>query len=1347
MKRRTSVEGDYLSKLSTEYILSAVDSLPAAGLDVKSWRHCVFMLFLYYNRITSKLIYIHYIFDLWHSVQLFAAANSLPLILSIVNGKQDITSNSLFSILLFIIPNSLDQDNIYYITSLLLLTGSCYFVFLISLSHVKRKKAFHPWQVFFSYMFSVEFSRILVIPNLVLLSRSFIASVVGIHPKNYIWTAPLLFSSLLIVLTYYTSIYQLSYFGSPKIPRSLLIIPDQIQMSIIPFIGWGVFSGLSQNNAIYLIVGLYVMIGLIYLYIGIYPKSFRNTVDPISLAISVLMLFEACSGVVFARGLNRLSYTYFIVASITIAIGVYLVMINIEKLNLKHYKWKLNSANKFKDLNITSSRIFLKYLCAAYYSHHRFLFDGSIIKFASEHYHDIYTSHMMLRLAMHLPLNTPYVNLILTNCSTLNMNSTEAAYYVFEYKTILGWRSETLDPAILEDISKTFRLAKSFIKIAFSYSSFIQQEGASSSFIFGQALAEFARYLESQIDKYLLLYPTQIPVLKMASFFYERIIMDKQKTREINHHITLYEYFTSILPSWRELQTILNTPITVTDILQSQEKLNTGTSEDKTDSTTLVNDKLLANDLVFYETHGWRSIHIYLLVLFFFGILPFLVTIFISCRSSQKDFRALISMTEYFGEHVYHLVGLMVYGIKPVFQRQPTFDDLIKINEYIDDFSNAHANISTKIMLLFNTYRNLEKSCAHLYRDDNFPSITFAGTTRYYNYDSIMRRIQTNTRELYRSRTMNKTNINEVNVIMNMFANSSVYFKIFLNLYNGCLDEYWDIIEHDTIKWSTNWFFVVCGIVILINSISLFMYVSLRKMSKSFIRTSSSKESRLMEVNLSQRYKHPYYYLTIGIPLSLMTLIFIFLSALINRIAQIKLQDSVKTVTYQDLSDIIQMAILGTALTSIEMKGMKVNVSNEKLYENIASVTSIWHKSDIDWKHINENSSSTQMFEVVQMAMMQLKGAEIDYNASLAKAARDIYQNELRPIFLERITNRSSIYWNSRLMINMKNGVLQALVFHLIMFVFYLIGSVVIYFMQSVIFTEFVLKIIPYVHQQESNSHTVMTGSSEAKLILDMLGVPGAVIDINDNIIFVNHEWMSMFSGTQTTFIGVRYQVYVAHDPDIAIFPSFQDKRIVVINRSAKIVKLRKQISTMTDEYDRLNESAMPVNILSNIEKTKKFICATISIISFNLQNEDIDLVRSFTDIMFKRIMEELEMIPDAKLLMWSYSDITITFGFGETKLLDAALQALNLVAMITQMFIETEDIYGLYCSSSIMLGEIGGNFDGAKSRSWRITNSITLSPDVTQIILNYIADITYVLDNEIAIIVLENTYDDLSDD
>lgn len=123
-----------------------------------------------------------------------------------------------------------------------------------------------------------------------------------------------------------------------------------------------------------------------------------------------------------------------------------------------------------------------------------------------------------------------------------------------------------------------------------------------------------------------------------------------------------------------------------------------------------------------------------------------------------------------------------------------------------------------------------------------------------------------------------------------------------------------------------------------------------------------------------------------------------------------------------------------------------------------------------------------------------------------------------------------------------------------------------------------------------------------------------------------------------------------------------------------------------------------------------------------------------------------MENLEDAKLFMWSYSDITIAFGFDSDNLILSALQAIHLISVCTQFIIETEDFYGLYCSSSLMIGKIDEKFDGTKCRSWRIPNSITLSADVAGLISNYIADMTYILDNDIAIIILEGTDDEDED-
>ncbi|EAY09225.1 hypothetical protein TVAG_309140 [Trichomonas vaginalis G3] len=1129
----------------------------------------------------------------------------------------------------------------------------------------------------------------------------------------------------------------------------MLILPENIQIYVLPIVGWGCYSLGNRIQGCATVFIFSFLLGIIYLCFGAYPKSFRNVIDPLSMAIGFLLFFETCAGVVLALELNRLSYTYFIMASLVIALGIYLIILKFEKNIYKHYKRKLNSVEKFEDLHIKNSSVFQKYLCVAYNTHHKFLLDGTMIKYACDKFHDIHTYHMLLRLALTLPLDTPNLDLIEINASAIIMSYTTLAYSIFEYKTVQAWRQDFMDALSAENIITTNKFVKNFTKIAFSYASFIQREGSKSSFVFGQALSEIATILQSHIDRWLLFHPTRTQVLKTAAYFYEHCFLDKGKARELTQQINLYDYFTMLLPNWREIQTIKKYPIDLSkyeNIVETGQTNNVPPSEDVTDSTAQT-DKLLANDIVYSETRSCLNINFVIILLCLAGLIPFITMIYLTCRSYQKDFRALVLMTDYWSQHVYYVVGMIVYGLEPGYDTNFTSEDRSHVSKFINEFAVAYSTYYTKIMLLLNYYRNLNRTCSHLYTTQYFPSRTLAGSPRFYNFASMMRKILASVKEAYPDQSSNRSTIEETNFVVEMFTNASDYFAIFLQDYYKCLDDSYEVSKSDIYYWSYTWGSIILVVCFLILLFCCYMNWILRKMNESFNKIDSSNASRLMEVNLSQRYHSVSYYISMILIFSFMVFIVIVVSLIANRLIMLELQKTTQEVTTNDLTDIGLMGVIGTALSSLEISNMSVNVSRYQLIKNIVAVTSIWFPNDEKWGYNNESSNA--LYDIMVSVMNQMNGLTIEYNRTKNQIARHEYNERLRPMFKERVDNRTLKYYEKSKYVSIINGQLQAILFSTITLLFFVIGVLIVSFTKSVIFTEFILKLIPYVHQQtDTNTQDALrvASSYDSRLLLDILGVPGALIDENNLILYVNHEWMTIFTGTQSTFVGINYQIYAGRDPDIVIYDTFENNRIVSIGRSKRIMKLRKQINLMEEEYEKLNQSTKPNNVLTEEQKDKKVVCASLSVISYNLQNEDIDLIRNFTDLLFNLISQEMENLEDAKLFMWSYSDITIAFGFDSDNLILSALQAIHLISVCTQFIIETEDFYGLYCSSSLMIGKIDEKFDGTKCRSWRIPNSITLSADVAGLISNYIADMTYILDNDIAIIILEGTDDEDED-
>lgn len=1349
MQRKVSLEFSDFSKLSNEDLLHAIDNLPFIGVGENTWIDAIFILFLNYNKITSKLVFMHTFFLMWHCVQLFAACNSLPLILTIVNKQQDIVSDSLLAMLTFNIPRSLDQSSIYYIATIFLFTFTSIFVFWISVYRIKMRKPFHAWQVILSYIFSVEFSRLLLAPNVIFSTRLIVCTLTGIYKANSIFILDVILIICLIRVCYYTGLFNSSYFKSRSMPRTVLIYPEHIQLYALPMVGWGLFTlgNLKQGCTCIVIISFLLMVG--YFYWGMFPKTFRYVIDPLSLTIGWLLFFESCAGIVFAKGLNKLSYTHFIAASITIAMGVYLIMYYLSTLVFKRYNKKLNAVTKFSDLNIKSQSKFLKYLTVAFHSHHALLYDGSMILYAHEHFQDVVTNHMLLRLSLYLPLDIQYIHLIEEKMRALTVNSNLLSFYLYEYITVKRWRSQGLDANGSLAVIKTTNLIKSFINTVYSYSSFIQQEGTKSSFIFGQALSEFATTLESHIDRFLLFYPTHIDVLKMSAYFYDVCTMDKQRARVLHQKILFYEYLDKISPNWRVTESTIKVPITPESSEESV--LSRCKTESVYEASTInTTDKSFVMEQVFTETRSWISINMVIMFCIVSGVFPFVITVFISCRSYQKDYRALVEMTQYFSEHAYYFCGLLTKSLEPGFNStENTEEERTKAIDFVNGFVQSHIQETQQIMLLTKHYRNLNKICGHLWNDQYFNSHTAFGAYRVYNHDAMIRKLSTVVLEVL-TKTGFDAESYDYRLVVDMFSNVSEYFAIFLDDYDKCLVDSYALSKEDIFRWGRNAGLIVISIMIALMMVPMMMNILLRKMNQTFKKTSASNESRLIEVTLSHRYKSNVYYNILLMILYIVNFFLLGCSFTINRYFMLQLEDTVKAVVNGDLDDVTLMGTIGEGLISIELKGMNSTANVSKLLSNVRAVTEIWYQTDASWRVKNNSTIYLPMFEIVSTIMNQLKGEDIVYNGEMNKIARNDYNAILREMMKERILNRTTKYWDERLYVNIINAHVQTIIFAFVILVFYSIGQILAFFTQSVIYTEYILKMIPFVRQKGDTS-TIdsmrIAGSFESKSFLDVLGVPCCLVDKNDTIIFANHEWLSLFIGTQTNFVGKRYQLFTGNDPDIVTFSACTDKKLVTINRSAKIVKLRKKIDFVGNEYKELNESAMPVNVLSGDELEKDVICATISIISANLQNEDIDLVKKFTDNLFERIGEELEDIDDCKLFMWSYSDITIAFGFNDTPLDRAALQAINIASICTQLLIETEEIYGLYCASSIMIGKVGANFDGAKPRSWRISNSITLSERVAHIVSNYIADVTYVLDNEIAIIILESEEEYIDDE
>ena len=107
------------------------------------------------------------------------------------------------------------------------------------------------------------------------------------------------------------------------------------------------------------------------------------------------------------------------------------------------------------------------------------------------------TKFSLLRYALLLPLDTPYLNELEAEVGCHNINTRYIHFRIFEYQTIQQWKSDDMTGKMKDKLFRTNQAVHSFFRTAYSFSSFISQEDRKSTFIFGEALMQIERRFEA----------------------------------------------------------------------------------------------------------------------------------------------------------------------------------------------------------------------------------------------------------------------------------------------------------------------------------------------------------------------------------------------------------------------------------------------------------------------------------------------------------------------------------------------------------------------------------------------------------------------------------------------------------------------------------------------------------------------------------------------------------------------------------------------------------------------------------------------------------------------------------
>ena len=1333
------MEEDF-SKLHAGAFSQCTDELPVLDGDFTKFEATLFHLMLYFSKVSKQTSFVSSVFFVWRIVQRFAAVNMFYLTVTLATNETSFLQRLYLFFLQFYIPEDLSIPSFMYAAVIQIITAICILLFFVAMLKVYWKRTISNAAAIMYYITTIEVAMVLLFPNCILSGRaiSFIlnSESSGQHLFSFV---QIILTLLLFFVLKNTLMYKCSLFQKvSESARYFTIVIPYFHLAFLVLVGWSVGDFLPSKEALITITLVTVFVTVIYTistYGLICLDDFCNYLE---CGYTGTLMYIVCTIIAYFCGCERY-ITIFLYASLIIGVFIaHMSRIIIKKLDDKK-KAILESAHSIEDVEINSVSTFMRYFKVAMEIHSKFIYDGSFIEYGLTKFKGSTIRYGLLRYMTFLPLNLPHID-ELEDCVLTHKSPDMTDHFrIFEYTTIKNWRVDELDISIADKLQKTTRAVRSYTKISSAFTYLFSMEDRSSSFIFGSALSEIEATLENHIEYWLLLHPTRIPVLKIAAEFYETSAMNKTYARELTQTIHSLKLYEEDIPNFREMRYMNDCPIVFEGRRTEEDRsVMTTTASEDTTSDSLGHEKVLTGDLFSSENHAWKTFCIIVLLVFGASLIVFVCLVFSQNQYSANDYESLVKMINIYSRHTAILAQLMISTLAFDLPRNSISEKQQQdISLFIDEYKNQFNELYNGSILLFLQSENLNNSFYPLYNTGQIVAATITGKVAKYSYRGLTSKIQSFAREVY-PESGNITHGSEYDLLANYFINvSDWYEQIYHSLTASTNYHLTQSDDHSRFLGIVGMVFIsVCCLIMLI--VPFFLHEKVKKLRNSVGETKSTQDSRLITISLAQEYYSERSYI-FYIILSIIVIFLLVIATFYISICELNsCAASIEEEIKNSIDHIYQMGVIGSALSSLLISCLNTTANMTRINNNVKKIGTKLYSGIFPFQY----ESPDHTFNIARLIMEQLCNNTVCYKSSANSVAMEEFISNLIPAFKNEVFTRGenvNEMWSKRIL-RLMEIFLIFLIICIALFV--LLISLVSRYIQSVFFSEFIIKMLPFVKTRtgEKIVDTLSTTSEENKIILDLTGVPAAIIDENDLIIYVNHMWMSLFNGSQNTFIGNKYTKYSRNDPDGKIYEREGCLRIYMINRTPKIEELRKKIEETQREFNNINESTQPTKVLTEEQLSKDVISLTLSLIPFDAQSDDIDTVRQYITEFINKLTERVKMYTGCKIFLWSCYEISVIFGLEDDNLKLSAICALELASNVIRYVVENEDKYAFFVSSTIMSGKVGGSFDGVAARMNRSFNAISLSSRVAELLQEFITLYEEKLDNGVSLVAFNYT-------
>ncbi|EAY13286.1 hypothetical protein TVAG_464200 [Trichomonas vaginalis G3] len=979
----------------------------------------------------------------------------------------------------------------------------------------------------------------------------------------------------------------------------------------------------------------------------------------------------------------------------------------------------------------------MHFIYISYFNASKLLLDGSFFKFALEHEEELgHSTHIkLLRLMSSLPMNIPHINEIESKAFKFHRHFWFDSFKIFEYKIIKKHRCRSNDKEDLEYYARMSSAIQKYAELINSSVSVIQHEKKSNIFIYGSSLSYLARKLEFYVKLMLLRYPNKLNFVKLGALFYERCVMNPFIARNLcncYNAISVYEF-----PNWRELTT---QDVYFKTLFDETEYSNEKNDEDMSfdSNEQALNQSLksaISNDMVKFEISNFSVVTVALHIIGF-AFIFFVMCIIYSGTTLTQIYTGMLTLIDSLNMDLASFLKLLIFAFEPCLsQTSSSFNSSINLKNYLEEYSWNHQEFYRTLVTVLMSNRQLNSSLWSSFTTRYLISQTVNGDPFNYSYLTVGNRIITVVESmLFSDRCSDNL---YYNYSQNFFLNLTDYVDNFDVLFQTSMGRVLSmIIRSTTLTGELGRAIVILSVFISLFSL-LFYKMKFNKIQESTNDGNQTKESNLVTSMLSETNHETVYYIsTVICTLTVIILLYVLNVYIMYYVA--KQTSDTSSHNIQDIfRELKQTFYIGCAITGLRLQLInpdlrtKAKLNVEKAMRMISltnrassfNYSIIFNLSKLIGRSYFENT--TQVTE------------------SFVLNTTYLFLTELMPSNLQLIEARKlkiTINFNN---ISYYEVSLHSFIFLLSLILLSIVVSSLHHFIHSVLYSEMLTKLIPYIRTavSEDGSNSV-SGMNDNSFTLDLVGYPAAIVDSKDEIIFVNHLWLSAFNDVMSKFIGTNVNQYVT---SAITGKEFDGLKVVVLEKSKEMDGLKKDVDEKKKEYKKVIKVLHPLESFTDEMKNRTAIVLSLNFVPLGEGDRSIEVdTCSFHS---KNIISKLKGFVkpfNVRFLLWSFGELQLVFGLKDDDVKCAALNALSTAYYAIQVAIEGEEMFELSISALIMSGKfIDGNFDGRDVRQNRFPNAVLLSQSVADLVVDYVCDMAYIYNGYIMINVDDRDIDD----